>query len=62
MPQIKISVIKRRAKELRDKGDYHLRKTLKQAKNSIQNVLVESESGVGHCENFLTFSKLDKEL
>ena len=54
MPQIKKSIVKDRAKELRHQGERQLQKQLNNAIDSIQNVLVESELGIGHSENFLT--------
>ena len=54
MPQIKKSIVKDRAKELRHQGERQLQKQLNNAIGSIQNVLVESELGIGHSENFLT--------
>ena len=54
MPQIKKSIVKDRAKELRHQGERQLQKQLNNSIDSIQNVLVESELGIGHSENFLT--------
>ena len=53
MPQTPISLIKERAKKLREVGEYQLQNKLKQSINTIQNVLIETKDGVGHCENFL---------
>ena len=50
----KKSIVKDRAKELRHQGERQLQKQLNNAIGSIQNVLVESELGIGHSENFLT--------
>lgn len=54
MPQIPSNVIKERAKILRDHGNEQLKKELKNSINTIQNVLVETDEGIGHSENFLT--------
>ena len=53
MPQTPISLIKERAKKLREVGEYQLQNKLKQSINTIQNVLIETKDGIGHCENFL---------
>ena len=53
MPQVDKKLIKIRAKKLREIGEYQLQNKLKQSINTIQNVLIETEDGVGHCENFL---------
>ena len=53
MPQIPANIIKRRAKILRESGNRQLNKTLKNSINTFQNVLIETDKGVGHCENFL---------
>ena len=53
MPQTPISLIKERAKKLREVGEYQLQNKLKQYVNTIQNVLIETKDGIGHCENFL---------
>ena len=53
MPQVDKKLIKERAKKLREIGKYQLQNKLKQSINTIQNVLIETEDGVGHCENFL---------
>ena len=54
MPQIKTSIAKERAKDLRDLGEKQLKKQLHKEVGSTQNVLVETETGIGHSENFLT--------
>ena len=53
MPQVDKKLIKERAKKLREIGKYQLQNKLKQSINTIQNVLIETEDGIGHCENFL---------
>ena len=53
MPQVDKKLIKERAKKLREMGKYQLQNKLKQSINTIQNVLIETKDGVGHCENFL---------
>ena len=53
MPQTPNNLIKERAKKLREVGEYQLQNKLKQSINTIQNVLIETKDGVGHCENFL---------
>jgi len=59
MPQVLNCIRKKRAKELRDYGDFQLRKILKKSVNSIQEVLVEDNNGIGHSENFLTVKVLN---
>tara|TARA_B110000008_G_scaffold149806_2_gene151132 strand:+ start:1744 stop:2994 length:1251 start_codon:yes stop_codon:yes gene_type:complete len=54
MPQIPLKEIKKRAKFLRESGDIQLKKELKKSINTFHNVLVETATGVGHSENFLT--------
>jgi threonylcarbamoyladenosine tRNA methylthiotransferase MtaB len=54
MPQIPLKEIKKRAKSLRESGDIQLKKELKKSINTFHNVLVETATGVGHSENFLT--------
>ena len=54
MPQIPLKEIKKRAKSLRESGNIQLKKELKKSINTFQNVLVETATGVGHSENFLT--------
>tara|TARA_B100000686_G_scaffold354693_1_gene466457 strand:+ start:2820 stop:4070 length:1251 start_codon:yes stop_codon:yes gene_type:complete len=54
MPQINSNVKKQRAKELRDHGEHQLKQALDKSINSLHNVLVETENGIGHSENFLT--------
>jgi len=53
MPQVAKKLIKERAKKLREVGQYQLQNKLKQSINTIQNVLIETKDGIGHCENFL---------
>ena len=53
MPQTPNNLIKERAKKLREVGDHRLQNKLKQCVNTIQNVLIETRDGIGHCENFL---------
>jgi threonylcarbamoyladenosine tRNA methylthiotransferase MtaB len=53
MPQIPRNIKKERAKLIREVGESQLHKKLKQSINTIQNVLVETKEGIGHCENFL---------
>jgi len=53
MPQLPKTIIKKRAKILREMGEYQLQQKLKQSVNTIQNVLIETKEGMGHCENFL---------
>jgi len=54
MPQVNPNIKRQRAKELRDLGNYQLKQILDKSRDSIQNVLIESEKGIGHSENFLT--------
>ena len=53
MPHVPSNLIKERAKKLREIGEYQLQNKLKQSINTIQNVLIETKDGIGHCENFL---------
>ena len=53
MPQTPNNLIKERAKKLREVGEHQLQNKLKQCVNTIQNVLIETRDGIGHCENFL---------
>ena len=53
MPQTPSNIIKERARILRDHGNEQLKKELKNSINTIQNVLVETDEGIGHSENFL---------
>ena len=53
MPQTPSNIIKERARILRDHGNQQLKKELKNSINTIQNVLVETDEGIGHSENFL---------
>ena len=48
-----LNIKKERAKLIREVGESQLHKKLKQSINTIQNVLVETKEGIGHCENFL---------
>ena len=59
MPQIPLKEIKKRAKFLRESGDIQLKKELKKSINTFHNVLVETATGVGHSENFLTVKVKD---
>jgi len=59
MPQVNSEIKRQRAKELRDCGHYQLKQNLDKSINSIQNVLIESEKGIGHSENFLTTKVLE---
>ena len=59
MPQVNSEIKRQRAKELRDCGHYQLKQNLDKSINSLQNVLIESEKGIGHSENFLTTKVLE---
>ena len=59
MPQVLNCIRKIRAKELREYGDFQLKKALKKSVNSTQKVLVEDNNGIGHSENFLTVKVLN---
>ena len=54
MPQIPLNIRKERAKSLREFGDKQFKLDLKKSINSFHNVLVETDTGIGHSENFLT--------
>ena len=54
MPQLPLKEIKKRAKSLRESGAIQLKKELNNSINTFHNVLVETDTGVGHSENFLT--------
>ena len=58
MPQVPLSIIKERAKILREFGNKQLKQNLKKSINTFHNVLVETETGIGHSENFLTVKVL----
>ena len=53
MPQIPINIRKERAKMLREQGNKVKYIAFKNSINSYQNVLIETEKGFGHAENFL---------
>jgi len=53
MPQIPTNIRKERAKMLREQGNKVKYKVFKDSINSYQNVLIETEKGFGHAENFL---------
>ena len=59
MPQVLNCIRKIRAKELREYGDFQLKKALKKSVNSTQKILVEDNNGIGHSENFLTVKVLN---
>ena len=54
MPQIPLNIRKERAKSLRELGDKQFKLELKKSINTFHNVLVETDTGIGHSENFLT--------
>jgi threonylcarbamoyladenosine tRNA methylthiotransferase MtaB len=58
MPQVPLSIIKERAKTLRVFGNKQLKRELKKSINTFHNVLVETETGIGHSENFLSVKVL----
>ena len=53
MPQIPLKIRKERAKSLRNLGDNQFKLALKKSINTFHKVLVETDTGIGHSENFL---------